>query len=147
MVQKSRFNNLTVYLPVFVFLIVALAIFSSKNRNAIKTNIPSDTIFGVQKSSPGEVAVTLKPLEYKNKQLIVYMTVDTYSIEDLDKYNLKEIINLKNGSMDIKPTEVPVLSEHHNIGKLYFPMERLPKKIKISITNLNKPGVRSFSWP
>ena len=146
MTQKKRFNRFIVILLILTILMIVVMILFEKNRIRSDSKNSSNPIFGVQKGSAGEVAITLKPLEFKDGNFVVYMTVDTYSIDDLDKYNLKEIISFKSGSMVIKPSEVPVLSEHHNIGKLYFPLNSLPKNFEITISNLNRTGIRRFIW-
>ncbi|MBU3915000.1 hypothetical protein KKA14_05635 [bacterium] len=104
-------------------------------------------IFGVTKHSNGNTTVDLTPLSYEDGKLIVKISVNTHNVDDLDKYNLKEITKLETGSRAIKPVSTPSLGGHHNSGKIVFEVDVLPEKFSIGITGLDSPDKREFSWP
>ncbi|NQU64917.1 MAG: hypothetical protein HQ517_11655 [SAR324 cluster bacterium] len=104
-------------------------------------------IFGVKKQSGGNVTVDLTPLSFEDGKLIIKVSISTHSVDDLNKYNLKEITQLEIGSNTIKPVKTPSLSGHHNSGKMVFEVAELPDKFAIGITGLDSPEKREFLWP
>lgn len=103
---------------------------------------PSNT----KTSDAGEVSVELTPKKFENGKFYLSMGVNTHSVNDLNKYNLKEIITLSYKSKSYKPVSVPVVNGHHNGGELVFEMEEEPKEFKITIVSLAAEGIREFSW-
>ncbi len=104
---------------------------------------PSNT----KTSDVGEVSVELTPKKFENGKFYLSMGVNTHSVSDLNKYNLKEIIVLSYKGKSYKPFSVPVVNGHHNSGEIVFEMEEEPKEFKIIITGLAAEGIREFSWP
>ena len=104
-------------------------------------------IFGVTKESGGAVSVELTPERMREGRLEVEIRVNTHTVNDLDKYDLKQITTLEFADESINPTSAPKLEGHHNRGTLAFPLSALPSAFSIKIRGLDKPELRVFSWP
>jgi len=96
--------------------------------------------------SSGEVAVDLTPKKYAEGKLFVQIGISTHTVNDLDSYNLKEIIELRYKDRIYNPLEAPSLSGHHNNGELIFEIEEEPAQFTILINGLHDLAVREFSW-
>ena len=78
------------------------------------------SIFGVTKQSKGEVIVELTPEKFVEGRLFATISVSTHNVDDLHKYDLKEITTLELGDQNIKPVSAPNLRGHHSKDKLVF---------------------------
>lgn len=106
-----------------------------------------DKIIGVKKTDQGDVVVSLEPRKYKDGKLTVRLQLETHSVNNLHTYNYKEIIQLESGNQKISPSSVPRIGGHHNTGNLVFNVVNLSDQFIIKISNLNRSGVRTFTWP
>lgn len=102
---------------------------------------------GVERSSPGDVTVNLKPIEFEDGLLAVRIGIDTHNVDDLYKYDLKQITRLVIGTKSISPTSAPRLGGHHNNGKLVFNIGQIPERFSILIEGLHSKETRRFDWP
>ncbi|MBU2649114.1 hypothetical protein KKI24_30685 [bacterium] len=115
----------------------------SDNESGQKAN----GIFGVKKQSGGDVTVDLTPVSFDDGELIIKISINTHNVDDLSKYDLREIIQLETGAASIKPVKTPRLGGHHNSGRIVFKVAELPDKFSIGITGLNSADKREFNWP
>ena len=106
-----------------------------------------DKIIGVEKTDQGDVVVSIKPRKYKDGKLTVRLQLETHNVNNLHTYNYKEIIQLETGNQKISPSSIPRIGGHHNTGDLVFNIDNLSDQFIIKISNLNRSGVRTFSWP
>ena len=90
--------------------------------------------------------VELTPEKYDKGRLTVSIRVNTHTVNDLDKYDLKAITKLEFDGKKVAPTSAPKLRGHHNSGELVFPLQSLPKAFTIKIENLDQK-LRVFAWP
>lgn len=127
-------------------LVYAWTPWQKKDANDGSSQVASG-IIGSQKSSDGNVTVDLTPLSYDDGRLVVKISINTHNVDDLNKYNLKEIIALEIGNDSIKPVKTPRLGGHHNTGNIEFEVKKLPASFVIGITGLDSPGKREFKWP
>ena len=117
-----------------------------KDANSSSNLVPAG-IIGVKKHSSGNATVDLTPLFYDDGKLVFKISINTHNVDDLHKYNLKEITELKLGTLSLKPAKTPRLGGHHNSGKMVFEVNQLSDSFTITITGLDTPGKREFSWP
>ena len=103
-------------------------------------------ILGVTRISEGRVTVELTPEKHAKGRLTVSIRVNTHSVNDLDKYDLKAITRLEFDGKKLAPSSAPKLRGHHNAGELVFPLQALPTAFTIKIENLDQ-RLRVFSWP
>jgi hypothetical protein len=106
-----------------------------------------DKIIGIKKTDQGDVVVSLEPRKYKDGKLTVRLQLETHSVYNLHTYNYKEIIQLESLNQKISSSSVPRIGGHHNTGNLVFDVVNLSDQFIIKISNLNRPGVRTFTWP
>lgn len=107
----------------------------------------SNKIFGVTKESSGAVTVALTPRRHADGQLFVDIAVNTHTVNDLDKYDLKTMVTLEVHGHGVAPTSAPLLRGHHNSGQLVFPLAAMPGSFAIKIRGLDQPAMRVLSWP
>lgn len=96
-------------------------------------------------TSPGDVAIELKPLEFKDGTLRVSFSANTHSV-DLSQFNLAKIVTLEYNNKEIVPTSAPQLGGHHVSGVLVFPIEEDISDFTITIKDIPKKEARTFSW-
>ena len=143
--KTVTFGGFTLFLLLIIFISQSPA--SSAWFWQSKDSKKPDTIFGVTKSSQGEVTIELTPVDYDKGKLSINIGVNTHSIDDLNTYDLTKITVLKTGTFNINPVSAPKISGHHGSGKLVFEIEKLPNEFTISINGLNNESNRKFIWP
>src|SRR3989338_4799068 len=97
------------------------------------TTLPTDSL---TRTSEDEVSVELVPKEYKAGKFIVSIGINTHTINNLEQYNLKDIITLTTDGKSYNPVTTPTLSGHHNSGELVFELPQEPTQFQITITGL-----------
>lgn len=106
----------------------------------------SGGILGTTKLSGGAVSVELTPASFADGRLVVDIRVNTHTVNDLDKYDLKSITTLETAGESVAPVSAPKLAGHHNSGELEFPLRALPDSMTITIQGLDEPATRIFLW-
>jgi hypothetical protein len=104
-------------------------------------------IFGQTRESEGAVTVALTPEKHDKGRLSVRIEVNTHTVNDLGKLDLKKIATLRFDGETIAPESAPKLGGHHTSGKLVFPVAEMPRSFSIAIRGMDEPDVREFSWP
>jgi hypothetical protein len=115
--------------------------------DASSAELDDPAIFGVTKESAGPVTVTLTPRTHAEGRLFIDIAVNTHSVNDLDKHDVKKIVSLELDGKSIAPASVPSLRGHHSRGQLVFPLETVPRAFAIVIRGLDEPALRVLTWP
>lgn len=137
---------LTILLAAFLVSAQSETTQEKNHTNLVKTEKKAK-VFGMTKTQGEEVVVDLTPEKFKKGKLSIKIMISTHSVDDLQKYNLKEITALEFGDQKLKPISVPRLGGHHNQGRLVFELAELPEQFSIKISGLNLPEDSTFDWP
>lgn len=109
--------------------------------------VSSEVSSSTSRSSEGEVSVELMPKGYRDGKFTMGMAVNTHTISDLNKYDLKAITTLTVAGKTYNPISVPELGGHHNSGELIFELPVEPQEYQITISGLDAVPTRTFTWP
>lgn len=104
-------------------------------------------IWGTTRSSSGPVMVDLTPGSFKDGKLMIAMKVTTHTVNDLGKYDLKELAVLHIGDKTYRPSSAPSVAGHHSGGDLIFELPQAPREFKIILDGFDRPAKREFVWP
>jgi hypothetical protein len=104
-------------------------------------------IFGKTVSEGSRVMVDLTPKKFANGKLEVGIRVNTHTVNDLDRYDLRTITLLKAPDREVAPVSAPALRGHHNRGTLVFELAGLPDAFQIEIRGLPGKDLMIFKWP
>ncbi len=152
LLSKKLLNKLKLFL-VLLTLFILVSCSSKESLDNSNFNIAEQNVVQVKeqlketKSSQGEVSVDLTPAKYEQGQFYFDVSINTHTVNDLNKYDLKEITILEYLGKDYHPISALKLNGHHNNGELVFSMDKEPENFVIKITNLHDLSVREFSWP
>jgi hypothetical protein len=134
---------------VLVIVVFLAASGCSSSQTASGRNLQAqDSISPVmqfeEKISAGEVAIALTP-EYSGGILKVGYSINTHSV-DLSRISLQEQVSLGMGGKEVKPSNSPLLSGHHNSGTLEFSVDNISLPFEIIIKDIPEVKLRKISW-
>lgn len=139
--KSGRYTSTVVSISLFLFLyLLSISLSSCRRLNA-------DLVFGKTVTAGDEVAVDLTPRAYSNGRLEMEIRVTTHTVNDLDRYDLKQITLLRAPGIELRPVSAPQLRGHHNRGKLVFELTELPSAFQVEIRGLPGKEAMTFKWP
>ncbi len=163
--EKKYIEN--TILVLFVLIIVGgllFTIFRTQNETkdmALEKNLESRKINDAQRyenlansgdemkstgsTGSGDVAIDIKPKEFKDGKFILEISLNTHSV-DMNNFDLTKMIILKFEGKEFAPISVPVLGGHHNSGELVFELDNKPESFSIEIIGIPAVDKRVFSW-
>ena len=96
-------------------------------------------------TSPGDVAIELKPTKITDTEIIISISANTHSV-DLQQFNLNNITILKYNDEEVIPVEAMQMSGHHSSGLIKFEIDDKIDNFRIIIKGIPKMTERVFEW-